>query len=212
MARIVAIKEGAHGTAQAVTEDGSLFLFRREYLSAAYKAASLDDPIEFVAEAGQGFEIPDEVLDSAAGAFDAEKRSCSLLARAEQHRAGLERKLAARDVPRWCARVALDWLVSAGLLSDRRFAESWIRQRMRSHAEGPRSLASALSSRGVDSAAVREAIAGVLEESARPAFIVKAAARIASGGQDSARVRAKLIELGWRRSEIDDALLSTETG
>ncbi len=211
MARIVAIQEGANGTAKAVAEDGSLFHFRREYLAAAFEAASLDDPFVPGVVAVQGFEMPDDVLASAVGAFDAEKRACSLLARAEQHRAGLERKLAAKDVTRWCARAALDRLEAEGVLSDRRFAESWIRQRMRSHAEGPRSLASALAARGVDAIAVREALAEILEKSARPAFIVRAAARIASAVHEPALVRFKLIELGWRRSEIDDALSSMET-
>jgi regulatory protein len=211
MARVVAFQEGANGTAKAVTEDGSLFLCRREYLSAALKAAALDNPLEPGMAAGQGFDVPDEVLLAAVGAYDAEKRACSLLARAEQHRAGLERKLAAKDVPRWCSRAALDWLEAAGLLSDRRFAESWIRQRMRSHAEGPRSLAAALSARGVDANAVRIAIAEILEESTRPVFIVRAVLRIAAAVHDPALVRVKLIELGWRRQEIDEALSSMET-
>jgi regulatory protein len=211
MARIVAIQEGANGTATAVAEDGSLFHLRREYLSAAFDAASLDDPSATAAASGHGFEVPGEVLEAAAGALAAERRACSLLARAEQHRAGLERKLAAKDVSRWCARAALDRLETEGLLSDRRYAEAWIRQRMRGHAEGPRSLAAALSSRGVEAVAVRGAIAEVLGESARPAFIARTAARIASTGQDPAFVRIKMIELGWRRSEVDDALSSMET-
>jgi regulatory protein len=211
MARIVAIQEGANGTATAVAEDGSLFHLRREYLSAAFDAASLDDRSAAATALGLGFEVPVKVLEAAAGALEAEKRACSLLARAEQHRAGLERKLAARDVSRWCARVVLDRLEAEGLLSDRRFAEAWIRQRMRGRAEGPRSLAAALSARGVDANAVRMAIAEILEESARPVFIVRAVLRIAAAVQDPALVRVKLIELGWRRQEIDEALSSMET-
>jgi regulatory protein len=211
MARIVAIQEGANGTAKAVADDGSLFHFRHAYLSAALEAAALDDPFDPCKALVCCVDVPDEVLAAATGAFEAEKRACSLLARAEQHRAGLERKLAAKDVTRWCARVALDRLETDGLLSDRRFAESWIRQRMRSRAEGPRSLASALAARGVDAVAVREALAEILEESARPAFIARAAIRISSDEHEPALVRSKLIELGWRRSEIDDAMSSMET-
>jgi regulatory protein len=205
MARIVKIQEGADGIAHAVTDEGSLFHFRHAYLSSAFEAESLDGMQSEGTVAQVPFEIPLEVINMAVGALDAEKRALSLLARAEQHRAGLERKLAAKGISRWCQRQALDRLESTGMLSDRRYASAWIRQRLRGHVEGPRSLTAALSSRGVDAGAVREALPEVLTADERGPVITRCMAILRTQGLEPRAVRARLIELGWRTSELDEA-------
>jgi len=214
VARIVSIEKGALGTVKAVAEDGSLFLYKAVYLEQAFLAADLPD------EAADGardapFDVPDDVLTLALEATLAESRALALLARAEQYRAGLERKLAARDAPRFAIKAALDMLEADGLLSDGRYAGSWIRQRVRSRAEGPRSLSVALSARGVDRHAIRQALAEAFEgdEHAedRRATIVQAASRLLSKGALRGDLRGLLIGLGWRSAEVDEALDSLES-
>ncbi|OHD22292.1 MAG: hypothetical protein A2Y38_00630 [Spirochaetes bacterium GWB1_59_5] len=213
MARIVAYEEGALGTVKAVSEDGSLFLFKACYLEPAYANADLADEV-ITLPSGLPFDIPDEVLTLALQATLAEGRALSLLARAEQFRSGLERKLLSRDCSRFACEAALDKLESEGLLSDERYAESWMRQRSRSRAEGPRSLSAALASRGVDRNAVKNALARSFEgeerRDERLALIASSASRLLSREPDRRAVRSALIELGWRSVDIDDALDSLE--
>ncbi len=209
MARIVSIGKGAHGIVTAVSDGGSLFHFRPEYYGKACEAAALDPAaLDATAldSADGAFDLDDEALSVAVEALAAETRAVALLARAEQYRAGLERKLTARGIPRATFRMALDRLESAGLLSDTRYASSWIRQRCRTHAEGPRSLNAALSARGVDRAAIRDALEASFSGEDRPEALSNAARLVARDGLDRAAVRGRLLELGWRHAEIDDTL------
>lgn len=209
MARIVSIRKGAHGIVTAVSDGGSLFHFRPEYYSQACGAAANDAPsLDITAsDAADGpFDLDDEALSAAVEALAAETRAVALLARAEQYRAGLERKLTARGIPRAAFRLALDRLESAGLLSDARYASSWIRQRCRTHAEGPRSLSAALSARGVERAAIRDALEASFSGEDRLDALANAARLVARDGLDRAGVRGRLLELGWRHTEIDDTL------
>lgn len=208
MARIVAYEEGALGTVKAVSEDGSLFIFKTCYLQDSFAAADLAG--ETIALPQKlPFNIPDEVLTLVVQATVAENRALSLLARAEQFRAGLERKLMAKDSSRFACRVALDRLEAEGLLSDERYADAWMRQRLRSRAEGPRSLSSALAARGVDRNAVKKAMSQCFEGEAhrdeRLVLITAVALRLLFREPDRRIVRTVLIELGWRPGDIDDA-------
>jgi len=204
VARIVSYEEGALGTVKAVAEDGSLFRFKSAYDATGLFAA----PVGVRPE--PPLDIPDELLSAAVEATEAEARALSLLARAEQFRFGLELKLASRGAPKAAAKAALDRLEAEGLLSDERYAESWIRQRCRSRAEGPRSLSASLSSRGVDRRAIKTALSRAFEGEARGEAIARAAASLAAKGFDTRRSRAILIELGWRSGEVDDAIDAIE--
>jgi regulatory protein len=200
VARVVSFEKGALGTVKAVTDEGSFFIFKPAYLESAFLAEGLEAPPAAPAD------VPDAVLDWAALATLAESRALSLLARAEQYRAGLERKLSARGFPRSAVKAALDALEAEALLSDARYAESWIRQRLRSRIEGPRSLAASLAGKGVERQAVREAVARTLGADERAAFLVKAIATLMGDGRSSNEARGVLLDLGWRTGEVDEAL------
>jgi len=208
MARIVSIRKGAHGIVTAVSDDGSLFHFRPEYYSKACEASAIDSAVVDAAiDATDGSsELDDDALAVAVEALAAESRAVALLARAEQYRAGLERKLTARGIPRATFRMALDRLESGGLLSDTRYASSWIRQRCRTHAEGPRSLSAALSARGVDRVAIRDALETCFFGEDRLEALANAVRLVARDGLDRAGARIRLLDMGWRHAEIDDAL------
>ena len=72
-----------------------------------------------------------------------------LLARREHSRSELERKLTDRGFSDGPIEEALAGLAEAGLQSDRRFAESWVRQRA-GRGYGPRRILAELAERGVD--------------------------------------------------------------
>ena len=133
MACVVSIEEGASGVAKAATAEGSLFVFRCSYLEPACSFCGIDKlPV-----ISPGNELDEELLSVLADVMAAEYSAVSLLARAEQFRKGLERKLLAKKLPGFAITMALNRLESEGLLSDQRYAEVWMRQRIRRSPEGP---------------------------------------------------------------------------
>lgn len=83
-------------------------------------------------------------LRLAAGCFAAEKAALRLVARAEQSSSALIRKLERRGHGAEAAGAALNRLLELNLVNDDRYAELWLRYRMRRGGKGPRALAAAL--------------------------------------------------------------------
>ena len=88
----------------------------------------------------------------------AEKAALRLIARAEQCRAGLLRKLKARGFSALAAKKTVDALCEAGLVDDDRFACAWVDFRLRRCSESPRSLILRLRARGIKESAARQAV------------------------------------------------------
>jgi len=147
-------REGTDGSVLRVRlDDGSLFL-----LDAGLPPSSL---------LSVGLEVDEDLLillASAADLFGCRRKALSLLARAEQCRRGLTVKLLKKGYSREAVVSSLDWLVSAGLLDDRRFAEAWARSRLRGQPEGPSRLRAALMAKGIASDVARGAVESVFEE------------------------------------------------
>jgi regulatory protein len=209
MARVVSIEEGASGVAKAATAEGSLFVFRTSYLQPACLSCGIDE----VPVLSPGDEIDEDLLSVLIDVMMAEHRAVYLLARAEQFRRGLERKLlgnklSGKGLPASAVNIALNHLEAEGLLSDRRYADAWMRQRVRRHPEGPRSLSAALASRGVGREASWEALAAFFDESRRFGLLAAAATMLEQKLGDPSNLRSALIELGWRSAEISEYLLS----
>jgi regulatory protein len=209
MARVVSIEEGASGVAKASTAEGSLFVFRTRYLAPAYAYCGLNKDAVLAA----GDEIHTELFEFLSLVMIAEHRAVGLVARAEQYRRGLEHKLLARkqpgcELPPQAVVAVLDWLEGEGLLSDQRYAETWMRQRIRRHPEGPRSLAAALAVRGVDRHAAQVALAALFQGSQRIELLANVAAMIRKRHEDTSAQRVALLELGWRPTEIAEYLMS----
>lgn len=81
-----------------------------------------------------------------------------LLARREHSRRELQTKLTLRDFPNDDIAAALDRLEEDGLLSDQRFAEAYVRQRV-AKGYGPLRIRQELRERGVDDGLIAEALA-----------------------------------------------------
>jgi regulatory protein len=103
----------------------------------------------------------------AADCLSAEKAALRLIARAEQYGAGLIRKLEQRKHSPAAVRAVLARLLELGLVNDRRYAELWLKHRIRRGKKGPRTLETALRARGIDretaAAALMAALAGGAE-------------------------------------------------
>ena len=134
-------------------DDGSLFLLDASHPAALRLSAGLLLDTVLLEE-----------LESASEYFNCKRRALSLLARAEQCRWGLTAKLSKKGYSREAVSLCLDELASAGLLDDRRFAEAWVRSRLRSRPEGPSRLRGALMAKGVSAATARDAVTAVFEE------------------------------------------------
>ncbi len=147
-------REGTDGSVLRVhLEDGSLFL--------------LDDSLSAAKKLFVGMSLDNELLEnleSASELFNCRRKALSLLDRAEQCRQGLSVKLLKKGYSRKAVSESLDKLSEAGLLDDRRFAESWVRSRLRSRPEGPSRLRGALMAKGVSAATARDAVTAVFEE------------------------------------------------
>jgi regulatory protein len=116
------------------------------------------------------------VLSHAAACLSAEKAALRLIARAEQYGAGLTRKLEQRKHRADAVRSVLARLLELDLVNDRRYAELWLKSRVRRGKKGPRTLETALRAKGIDretaakavkAALAGEAEAGLLERCAR---------------------------------------------
>ncbi len=139
--RISALKQAVSDVVEITSEDGPVFFIRLAYLQsinpdsiqvgAVFEDAELDELVE------------------AGLAFAAERKAEEYLARCEQCRRGLERKLAQKKMSANSIKAALDYLEGRELLSDRRFAFSWVRSHTINKPQGRTRLLSELCSRGI---------------------------------------------------------------
>jgi regulatory protein len=186
--------------------------------------------LEFWVELGRegnrlfaGAELDEEEavdLVVAAKATEAEARGASLLGRAEQPRFILRSKLIERGYPGPSVELALDRLEREGFLSDRRYAEAWLRSRIErairagrssspgsSRAEGPSSLILSLRARSVGEADAKAALSAVLDAETRRGLLEATIARLSAhkerpggksmaeddGGERAGRARDGLV-------------------
>ncbi len=203
--RIESVRIEASGMATIVAAGGFSFSAPlRRFADAGYHLAATRD----------GYEIGDEeykALREVAVAWEARQRAIALCARAEQTRAGLQAKLAARGFRGSAVRDALDALEAEGLLSDERFARAWIR----AHAPGPGHgpgmgpvrVMAALRSRGVSEETAKAAMA---DFPVMDALLAELTAALGPADPESAAalsdaLRRQLRESGYRGADIDAA-------
>lgn len=147
-------REGTDGSVLRVRlDDGSLFLLEDQHpvASQLFVGAELDEKSLIL-------------LDSASDLFQCRRKALNLLSRSEQCRRGLLIKLSKKGFSRDSISSVLDKLEDSGFLDDRRFAETWVRSRLRSQPEGPSRLHTALMTKGISSQVARDAVDTILEE------------------------------------------------
>jgi regulatory protein len=154
---VVSVKTGADPeTVRIELSSGSLFSFKTVYIPSFYQNESLYTP---------GRELsPDEegAVFFAAACYRTERIALRLVARAEQSAFNLARKLERRGHSASSVRAVLSRLRELEIVSDKRYAELWIRSRLSRRAESPRFLTTALRGRGIDKEDLRSALKSVL--------------------------------------------------
>lgn len=145
-------KQVSSGCIKITTEEGPAFFIREAYLTHVVPETICCGSVFFG-------EDEEDIID-AGFCYAAESKALSYLARAEQSRFNLTRKLDAKGIERRHIENALDYLEREGLLSDARFARAWLNARKINHLEGRARLSSELAFRGI----AREVADAALDE------------------------------------------------
>ncbi len=129
------------GMFKLTPEEGSAFFVRKEYLP--------DGLFECIDVAVEFSEEDADSLFDAGLTCAVELKAVSYLARAEQSRFGLTRKLIEKKYDKKYVEAALTYLEVRGYLSDQRYAIAWLNTRSTNHYEGRSRLSAELAARGI---------------------------------------------------------------
>lgn len=110
--------------------------------------------------------------------WTAKNKAVELLAIREHCTAELRAKLAKRDFSKETVHQVITSLTESGLLSDRRYAEIWVRIRLRKNPEGRASLSAGLTRKGVDRAVIQEVLDESIDEETLDKAIEGAAVKL----------------------------------
>jgi Uncharacterized protein conserved in bacteria len=180
------------------TADGPAFFIRTAYLRCV-------DPALLVPAAEFSDEKELDIL-SAGECFAAERQALSYLARAEQSRFGLVRKLSAKGMQKDHISAALDYLESIRYLSDSRYAAAWLNSRKASHHEGRVRLAAELASRGIDRHTAQETLDAYFEENPEEEECIRAAEKCVRLGMVYEKALRSLVLHGFTAASASFAL------
>ena len=160
-----------------------------------------------VDDAAPGVELSDEEFADfvqAGIAFAAEKCAVEYLASREHSRYQLRLKLLKKAHSEEASNKAL--LEREGWLSDRRFAEEWLRSRGAHHNEGRSRLMRELQSRGINKVLASEAVERFFEDTPEEKQLEKAYKKLSKQGKDGEKLINALIRLGFSNRMIKEFL------
>ncbi len=184
------------GMFKIAPEEGSAFFVRKEYLPEGLFEL-LDVGAEFSED--QADALMDAGLTCAV-----ELKAVGYLARAEQSRFGLSRKLIEKKYEKKYVEASLTYLEGRGYLSDLRFASAWLNTRKINHYEGRSRLAAELAARGIAREVANKALDEFFSENDEDEICRKAyekAAKTKSGD----KLTAALIRQGFSIKQIKAA-------
>ena len=181
------------GMYKLTPEEGSAFFVRAEYLPEGL-FDKIDVGVEFDAE------DTDSLLD--AGLTCAvELKAVGYLARAEQSRFGLTRKLIEKKYEKKYIEAALTYLEGRGYLSDLRFATAWLNTRKINHYEGRSRLSAELASRGIARDVANKALDEFFSENDEEEICRKAYEKL-SRTKTGEKLIAAMIRQGFSQKQI----------
>ncbi len=181
------------GMFKLTPEEGSAFFVRKEYLP-----EGLFERLDVGAEFGE--EETDSLLD--AGLTCAvELKAVGYLARAEQSRFGLTRKLIEKKYDKKYVEAALTYLEGRGYLSDLRFATAWLNTRKINHFEGRSRLAAELAARGIARDVAGKALDEFFTENDEDEICRKAYEKL-SKSKSGEKLTAALMRAGFSLKQI----------
>ena len=184
------------GMFKVAPEEGSAFYVRREYLT--FGDENLFDKIEPAACFSDDEE--DALLD--AGLTCAvELKAVAYLARAEQSRFGLTRKLIEKKYDKKYVEAALTYLEGRGYLSDLRYATAWLNTRRINQFEGRSRLAAELAARGIEREVAGQALDDFFTENDEDEICRKAYEKL-SKSKSGEKLTAAMIRAGFTSKQI----------
>ena len=185
------------GMFKLTPEEGSSFYIRKDYLPEGL-FEKIDVGVEFNAEE------TDSLLD--AGLTCAvEFKAVSYLARAEQSRFGLTRKLIEKKYEKKYVEAALTYLEGRGYLSDLRFATAWLNTRRINHYEGRSRLEAELAARGIARDIAGKALDEFFSENDEDEICRKAYEKLSKNKSDE-KLTAALMRAGFSLKMIKRVL------
>lgn len=181
------------GMVKLTPEEGSAFFVRKEYLP-----EGLFERLDVAAEFDET--DTDSLLD--AGLTCAvELKAVGYLARAEQSRFGLTRKLIEKKYEKKYVEAALTYLEGRGYLSDLRFATAWLNTRKINHFEGRSRLAAELAARGIARDVASAALDEFFSENDEDEICRKAYEKL-SKSKSGEKLTAALMRAGFTLKQI----------
>jgi regulatory protein len=151
-----------------------------------------------------GVEFSEEEADSLMDAglsCAVELKAVGYLARAEQSRFGLTRKLIEKKYEKKYVEAALDYLEAKGYLSDLRFATAWLNTRRTNHYEGRSRLAAELAARGIARDVANTALDEFFTENDEMEICRKAYEKL-SKSKSGEKLTAAMIRAGFTSKQI----------
>ena len=177
------------GMYKLTPEQGVVFYARQEYLP----GITLD-----AVQPGSEFANDDEEALLDAGLICAvEIKAVSYLARSEQCKFGLKRKLLTKQYKAEYIDKALSFLESKNYLSDERYAVAWLNDRRINHFEGQTKLLLELQSRGIDKVVAAEAVKDFFTENDEEEICKKAHERFVKKGKSEDKLIEALLKAGF---------------
>lgn len=143
---------------------------------------------------------------AATEAAAATQKALALLARCEQCRAGLERKLLQKGYSKDAVCGVLDALEERGFLSDQRFARAWLNSRRIGKAEGRTRLLAELAARGISKETAKKAVDDFFEEFSEEEICAKAARKFLAQGKSGEKLMAAMQRAGFAWKMASKAL------
>ena len=181
------------GMVKLTPEEGSAFFVRKEYLP-----EGLFDLLNVGAEFSE--DQADSLMDAGLSCA-VELKAVGYLARAEQSRFGLTRKLIEKKYEKKYVEAALDYLEMKGYLSDLRFATAWLNTRRTNHYEGRSRLAAELASRGIARDVANTALDEFFTENDENEICRKAYEKL-SKSKSGEKLTAALMRAGFSLKQI----------
>ena len=181
------------GMFKVAPEEGSAFYIRKEYL-----------PDGLFERIDVGAEFDDEHTDSLLDAgltCAVELKAVDYLARAEQSRFGLTRKLIEKKYDKKYVEAALTYLEGRGYLSDQRYAIAWLNSRSTNHYEGRSRLSAELASRGIARDVANKALDEFFSEHDEDEICRKAYEKL-SRTKSGEKLLAAMIRQGFSQKQI----------
>ena len=187
------VESSYSGMFKLTPEEGSAFFVRKEYL-----------PEGLFERIDVGLEFDDEETDSLLDAgltCAVELKAVGYLARAEQSRFGLTRKLIEKKYDKKYVEAALTYLEGRGYLSDLRFATAWLNTRKINHYEGRSRLSAELAARGIARDVAGKALDEFFTENDEDELCRKAYEKLSKSKADE-KLTAALLRSGFSMKQI----------